>query len=270
MSSPHNFPLILFTEMMKIPYFSYEKLKLVLCPLNKCRIMFALIGFDMGTCFNMFEEKKSYKEYMEKSEAMTSSTHSFAYCLRNISLIITKSLTLPIFLIFLSDLHQIFPVTVLFNMFYSFYWINLINLDWISPLGATYFRHNCRLENTPVVHPSCIARYDVTSAEIEVGVKVIRVRYVVSPALFVRFPRRSRWRLWWVRRRCASPARILRSCCNPTPCNSHRPIPESEKINISIIIRRMKGKLIYFLLTVYEWSVSIRRTHILTALIPIY
>ena len=30
MSSPHNFPFILFTEMTKIPYFSYEKVKLAL------------------------------------------------------------------------------------------------------------------------------------------------------------------------------------------------------------------------------------------------
>ena len=32
MSSPHNFPSILFTEMIKIPvaYFSYEKVKLAL------------------------------------------------------------------------------------------------------------------------------------------------------------------------------------------------------------------------------------------------
>ena len=28
MSSLHNFPLILFTEIVKIPYFSYEKVKL--------------------------------------------------------------------------------------------------------------------------------------------------------------------------------------------------------------------------------------------------
>ena len=30
MSSPHNFPLILFIEMTKIPYFSNEKVKLAL------------------------------------------------------------------------------------------------------------------------------------------------------------------------------------------------------------------------------------------------
>ena len=36
---------------------------------------------------------------------------------------------------FLSDLHQIF--TVLFEMFYSLYWINL-NMDWISPLSLVW------------------------------------------------------------------------------------------------------------------------------------
>ena len=29
MSLHHNFPLILFTEMTKIPYFSYENVKLI-------------------------------------------------------------------------------------------------------------------------------------------------------------------------------------------------------------------------------------------------
>ena len=33
MPSPHNFPCILFKEMMKIPYFSYAKVKLASYPL---------------------------------------------------------------------------------------------------------------------------------------------------------------------------------------------------------------------------------------------
>ena len=44
MSSPHNFPCVLFTEIMKA---------LVISTLNKCR-MFALIYFDIGTCFYMY------------------------------------------------------------------------------------------------------------------------------------------------------------------------------------------------------------------------
>ena len=33
MSSPHNFPFILYTEMTKISYFSYENVRLALIPL---------------------------------------------------------------------------------------------------------------------------------------------------------------------------------------------------------------------------------------------
>ena len=32
MSWPHNFPLILFTQLTKIPYFIYENVKLALYP----------------------------------------------------------------------------------------------------------------------------------------------------------------------------------------------------------------------------------------------
>ena len=56
--------------------------------LNKCRIMFAWIYFDIGTCFYMFEPKKIkifkivYTKYMENCEAMTSWPYSFAYLYR--------------------------------------------------------------------------------------------------------------------------------------------------------------------------------------------
>ena len=33
MSSPHNFPFMLYTEMTKISYFSYEYVRLALIPL---------------------------------------------------------------------------------------------------------------------------------------------------------------------------------------------------------------------------------------------
>ena len=65
----------------------WESKTCLLSTLNKCRIMFALMYFDMGTCVYMFEQKIKickilYTKYMEKSEAMTSSTHSFAYSYR--------------------------------------------------------------------------------------------------------------------------------------------------------------------------------------------
>ena len=82
MSLPHNFPFILFTAMTKIPYFSYDKVKLALYPLwisaEYCLLNFALIYFDMGTCSYMFEQKNIkkiktfiYKNY-GKGEAMKS------------------------------------------------------------------------------------------------------------------------------------------------------------------------------------------------------
>ena len=68
MSSPHNFPLSLFTEMTKI---TWESKTCIIFSLHKCRIMFALIYFEMGTCFYMLGEKIKmfnilYTKYMEK------------------------------------------------------------------------------------------------------------------------------------------------------------------------------------------------------------
>ena len=60
-------------------------------------------------------------KYMENCEAMTSSTHSFAYSYRLFKKCFDENLPY-----FLSDLRKI--VTVLFEMFYSFYWFNLKTL----------------------------------------------------------------------------------------------------------------------------------------------
>ena len=47
MSSPHNFPFILYTEMSKISYFSNENVRLALnSSLNRCRIMLTPIYLD--------------------------------------------------------------------------------------------------------------------------------------------------------------------------------------------------------------------------------
>ena len=166
MSSPHNFPIILFTEMMKIPYFSYEKLSKtwLIFTLNKCRIMFALIYFNIGTsCFYMFEQTKwkfskvLYTKCMGNCEAMTSSTHSFAYIHMNwlfkkCFVENYKNSKFNIFLIF-------YPIYINFSLFcsnfvYSFYWINL-NLDWISPLIST----EPRIQS--VIHVACILLLNV-------------------------------------------------------------------------------------------------------------
>ena len=49
MSSPHNFPFILYTEMTKISYFSYENVRHEnVYSLNRCRIMLTPIYLDMS------------------------------------------------------------------------------------------------------------------------------------------------------------------------------------------------------------------------------
>ena len=112
MSSPHNFPCILFTEMTKIPYFSYERVKLALYPLwiNACRIMFALIYFD-------------------NCEVMRSSTHSFAYTYRLFKKCLVDNYEykqLHIFLIFP-------PIYIKCSLFYS---------KWIHVKSYTVYRRD--------------------------------------------------------------------------------------------------------------------------------
>ena len=77
MSSPHNFPWLYFVHRNdKNPIFQLWETKTgLIATLNKCRIMFAPIYFDMGTCFYTI----LYTKYMENCEAMGSSIHSFVY-----------------------------------------------------------------------------------------------------------------------------------------------------------------------------------------------
>ena len=85
MSSPHNFPFILYTEMTKISYFSYENVRLALITLwIDANIVNTNISWYEGHNYQKFGQKiKIFKilctKYMASSEAMTSSTHSFAY-----------------------------------------------------------------------------------------------------------------------------------------------------------------------------------------------
>ena len=101
--------------------------------------MFCLLYLDIGTCFYMFEQNiwnlsqyfKSNYSLHGNCEAMTSSTHSFAYididCSKKGFVENAKMSYI------LSDLHQIF--TVLFENFYSFYWGAMVRrLYWIEPL----------------------------------------------------------------------------------------------------------------------------------------
>ena len=109
---------------------------------NLCRIMFALIYFDMGRGFYMFatakKKKKNIKHFKYKMrwKIMKRWDHKLTLCIFISTVQEMFHWKLWKFKIsylphFLSDLHQIF--TVLFEKFYSFYWINL-NLNQISPL----------------------------------------------------------------------------------------------------------------------------------------
>ena len=130
-----------------------------------CRIMFALIYFDMGTCFYLFEQKMKifkilYTKYMyiQNCEAMRSLTqlthlHIHIDSSRNVSLKITKIKNFTSYF-FKSDFHQI--LTVLFILFSSFYWINL-NRDWISPL--TVFNNLSRLPGSISTHTENICKF---------------------------------------------------------------------------------------------------------------
>ena len=145
MSSPHNFPCILFTEMTKIPCFSYEKVKLALyiSTLNKCRIMFALIYlFWYGDMllhvwatkwkFSQFSIYKIHgKLWGDEINSLISIFISIVQEIFHWKLRKYKYEHIVSSFFFSSDLYQNF--TVLFEMLYSFYWINL-NLGRISPL----------------------------------------------------------------------------------------------------------------------------------------
>ena len=85
MSSPQNFPFILYREMTKLSYFSYKIVRLALIPLwiDACRIMLIPICIDMRD-IHKFRQNINFSKflctkYMASSEAMTLSTHSFAY-----------------------------------------------------------------------------------------------------------------------------------------------------------------------------------------------
>ena len=113
----------------KNPIFQlWESKTSLISTLNKCRWKNVCSDyFDMGTCFHMFEQKK--RRQFSKFQAMSSWSHSFVYSYWLFKKCFVENYENSNSIsYFLSDLHQIF--TVLFEMFYSFYWINL-NLDWI-------------------------------------------------------------------------------------------------------------------------------------------
>ena len=76
--------------------------------------MFALIYFDMGTCFYMFEQKVKnfkivYTKYKETCEAMRSSTHWFAY------IVIIISIVQEMFCWKLRKLKFVYSVEIIYN-----------------------------------------------------------------------------------------------------------------------------------------------------------
>ena len=112
MSSPHNFPCILFTKMMKIPYFSYERVKLAfISTLNRCRMIWG----HAFTCLskNMKIFQILYTKYMENGEAMKSSTHSFAYSYRLLRNVLLEITNIQNFIILF-----FYPIYITLSLFY--------------------------------------------------------------------------------------------------------------------------------------------------------
>ena len=93
--------------------------------LNRCRIMLTPIQLDWGTLSQvLLNFSKFYvQKYMASSEAMTSSTRSFAYSYRLVKKCISENLRncqSVITSLFFNKYHQV--LTVLFTNFYSFFW----------------------------------------------------------------------------------------------------------------------------------------------------
>ena len=111
----------------------WESKTCLIFTLNKCRIMLALIYFDMGTCFDMLEQKKRRKMSKFYIQNIWENVRRWHHQLTYLHTVITCSRQNQNFIssLFLSDIHLI--CTVLFTIFYSLFYINL-NLDWISPL----------------------------------------------------------------------------------------------------------------------------------------
>ena len=133
-SSPHNFPLILFTEMTKSHISAIWERK----TLNKCKIMFALIYFDMGTYIHVWAKKdEHFQNCIYKTHGKfwgDEATHSFAYSYRLFKKCFVENYENSNFHIFL--ILFIYSQISMFcaNFFtLSLIWTNL-NLDRSSPL----------------------------------------------------------------------------------------------------------------------------------------
>ena len=145
-SSPHNFPLIFVHRNDENSIFQlWESKTCLIFTLSKCRVMFALIYFDMGHAFICLSQKSKnfnnfiYTKYMENCEAMTSINSLICIFILTVQEMFrwkSRKFKISYLHYVLSDLHQIF--TVPFEFFYSFYWINL-HLDRISPLNFYEF-----------------------------------------------------------------------------------------------------------------------------------
>ena len=143
----HHLTIYVFcSQKWQKPIFElWESKTRLMSTLNKCRIMFALIYYGDMLWHVWAKKKKFSKFYIQNTWKVVRRWHHqlthlriHIDCSRNVLLKITKIQNfMYLNPYFLSDLHQIF--TVLFQMFYSFYWINL-NLDQISPLNADMFQ----------------------------------------------------------------------------------------------------------------------------------
>ena len=107
-----------FSNEKKNPIFQFWQSKTLISTLNKCRLMFARIYFDMGTCFYMLEQKrriffsKCYIQntwkFVRRWDYQLTHLHIHIDCSRNVLLKITKIQNLIsslLFIRFTSNFH---------------------------------------------------------------------------------------------------------------------------------------------------------------------
>ena len=116
----------------------WESKTCIMSTLNKWRIMFALIFYDIGTCFYMRKKTSKFSKFMYKihGQLWGDDNHQLTHlnihidCSWNVSLKITKIQNFISSLGFKPDLHQLFTVLKKARSAPGI-WINL-NLDRLS------------------------------------------------------------------------------------------------------------------------------------------
>ena len=130
-SSPHNFPCILYITFWKFPLLFCSNMSRYLYQ-SKHYSAFIQSGYKASLLSHkigifVISVNKMHGRWWHHQ---LNHLHIHIDCSTNVSMKITEIQNF-ISSLFCIRLHQIF--SILFEMFYCFYWLDL-NLDWISPL----------------------------------------------------------------------------------------------------------------------------------------